>query len=359
MIGLVSIMMPAYNADRYIGQAIESVISQTYTNWELILVNDGSTDHTEQVVGRYTDPRIKLISQMNSGEATARNTALDCMQGEFVAFLDADDLFLEHHLENMVRFLQEHPNLDGVYTDGHYCHPDGTVIRSLSSQRRGPFQGWIFEQLVRASDVFGPPICVLLRRALIEQHALRFDPRITIGPDWDFLTRFSEYAQFGYLEEHTCLYRVHQTNVTVRTNRMKRAESLAICREKAIKLTSFRKCSLETRSYAFFDLLINLLDGRIDRQQLVIQWPEFVDLPSREQSRLLRIMASRAISNDMGQGEIKHWLDRSRELSPSDFRSMVLSFLYQFNPAVCTWIVRQKRTKEKKPNNASPFGELL
>jgi hypothetical protein len=140
---------------------------------------------------------------------------------------------------------------------------------------------------------------------------------------------------------------------------MKRAESLAICREKAIKLTSFRKCSLETRSYAFFDLLINLLDGRIDRQQLVIQWPEFVDLPSREQSRLLRIMASRAISNDMGQGEIKHWLDRSRELSPSDFRSMVLSFLYQFNPAVCTWIVRQKRTKEKKPNNASPFGELL
>jgi glycosyltransferase involved in cell wall biosynthesis len=82
---VVSIMMPVYNAERYIEQAIESVLSQTYPHWELIIVNDGSTDRTPDIVTQYADPRIKAFHQPNSGEASARNMALRHLQGEYVA----------------------------------------------------------------------------------------------------------------------------------------------------------------------------------------------------------------------------------------------------------------------------------
>jgi glycosyltransferase involved in cell wall biosynthesis len=91
---LVSIMMPAYNAEAFIAQAIESVLAQTMTDWELIIVDDGSTDGTPAVTDRYQDPGIRVLRQPNGGESIARNTALQHMRGSLVAFLDADDVFL-------------------------------------------------------------------------------------------------------------------------------------------------------------------------------------------------------------------------------------------------------------------------
>ena len=96
---LVSVLMPAYDAEQFIAEAIESVLAQRYQEWEMIIVNDGSTDGTEGIITRYSDPRIKLISQENAGEASARNTALKHINGEYVAFLDADDFLLANHLE--------------------------------------------------------------------------------------------------------------------------------------------------------------------------------------------------------------------------------------------------------------------
>ena len=95
---LVSVMMPAYNAENYIEAAVKSVLAQSYDHWELIVVDDGSTDGTASVVAEFDDPRIKLFKQSNGGESAARNTAIRQMQGEFVAFLDADDMYLPDHL---------------------------------------------------------------------------------------------------------------------------------------------------------------------------------------------------------------------------------------------------------------------
>ena len=269
--GLVSIMMPAYNAEQYIGQAIESVLAQTYVHWELILVNDGSTDGTVAIATRYTDPRIKLIHQVNGGESAARNTALEKMTGEFVAFLDADDVYLPDHLEAAVGYLMNYPRCDGVYTDGYYCNQNGTRIKTLSSRRRGPFEGRVFEETVRASDVFGPPLCVVLRYNLIARHNLRFDTNIVIGPDWDFFTQFADVAQFGYLDQCTCLYRVHQSNITFRTDLKARALDTAKCRTKAIKMQNFAACSPETRLAVFYDLLVNRLGSFPERQVAITQ----------------------------------------------------------------------------------------
>ena len=223
MTKLVSIMMPAYNAENYIGQAIESVLAQTYPHWELIVVNDGSSDKTPEIASAFKDPRIRVIHQENSGEAAARNNALTHMSGAWVAYLDADDLFLTHHLAVTMNYLNKNPMMDAVYTDGFHIDSQGNRLKTLSSRRRGPFEGRIYEEVVRASDVFGPPLCTVLRRKIISNHNLEYDKRIVIGPDWDFFVKYTNVAKFGYLDQQTCLYRVHDTNITFQVDLNKRA----------------------------------------------------------------------------------------------------------------------------------------
>ena len=348
-------MMPAFNAERYIAQAVESVLVQSYTPWELIVVNDGSTDGTAGVLERYSDSRIKVIHQTNSGEPAARNAALDAMQGEYVAFLDADDLYLEQHLKKALERLNE-CSCDGVYSDGHYCDQAGTPQRRLSSWRRGPFEGAIFPEVVRASDVFGPPVCVVLRRDPILKQGLRFDPRLPVGCDWDFLTRFSEHCAFAYVNDCTCLYRVHETNVTVLTSGRKRADSLALCRENAIRLPGFLCCSAEIQNHVFYDLLVNLLPGNPARQAETTGWPQFAGLPGAAQAKLLRLMASREIAMGRNAMYAREWLSRSRKLDRRDARGAVLWALFAVSPRLSRWILQCKNALSRRPARNSPFG---
>ena len=356
---VISIMMPAYNAELYIAQAIESVLAQSYPHWELIVVNDGSTDKTSDIAARYADPRIKVFHQPNGGESSARNAALRHAQGESMAFLDADDVYLPLHLELTVSYLQTHPNRDGVYTDGYYCDQSGARLKALSSRRRGPFEGDIFEQMARASDVFGAPVCVVLRRAVISRHSLEFDPGIVIGPDWDFLTRYSELASFGYVDQRTCLYRVHQTNISVRTKLRQRALYLARCREKTIHLERFGTCSAETRGYVFYDLLINLLAGLAERQAAIVEWPEFHELTVDKRAQLFRLMASKALLRNEERRYIEEWLGQSRRLNPSDRIGAVLDLLYRLNPHLCKFLLSLRTLAQPESLSRSPFADLF
>ncbi len=357
--GLVSIMMPAYNAEKFIAEAIESVLTQTYQQWELLVVNDGSTDNTAAVVAGFTDPRLKLIEKENGGEASARNLALEHSQGEFIAYLDADDAYLPHHLAATVTYLQRHPDRDAVYTDGYHVDQAGNRLKSLSSRRRGPFEGRLFEPLVLASDVFGPPLCVVLRHELVAEHRLRYDPRIVIGPDWDFFIRYADLAQFGYMADQTCLYRVHLTNITSQVDVPRRVGYLALCREKAIKMENFKSCSAETRTAVFYELLINLLHGQPERQAAVTEWPEFADLPQHEQARLYRLLASKAVLKGGKYPHIDVWLARSQALTPGDRRAALLVRLYRANPWLCQQLLRVKNLVQPDFVPASPLADVF
>ncbi len=352
---LVSVMMPAYNAQAYIGAAIESVQKQTYPHWELVVINDGSTDQTRSILETLDDPRIRIVHQENAGEAAARNHALELIQGEYLAFLDSDDQYMPEFLEQMVQVLQENPTLDGVYTDGIYIDQDGQEMNTLSSTRRGPFTGNLCEALVRASDVFGPPICVIIRRsALLEMHS-QFDTRIVIGPDWDFFIHFCETTQFTYLDRVLCRYRVHQSNITLTTGSAKRRESLAICREKAIQLASFPRFSLATREYVFYDLLVNLLTGQPGRQNQITTWAQFQELPPAVQSRLFRLMASQSLRDTINNAPIQSWLDRAVQCNPSDPKSRMLAAAYRVFPTACRTFLIFRSKNAQQPKSTSPF----
>lgn len=351
----VTVMMPAYNAERYIEDAIVSVLQQSRPDWELVIVNDGSTDATVAIAQSIQDERVKVFHQENSGEAVARNLALDHARGDYLAFLDADDLFISDHLERMLGFLDENPEYQAVYTDGFYIDQDGHRLQKLSSQRRGPFAGDLYEELVRASDVFGPPICTMLSMDLIRTHNLQFDARIVIGPDWDFLTRYAEFGSFGYLESTSCLYRVHETNITVRTGSNKRRLSLAICREKMIKGSGFDRCSLPTRAYVFYDLLINLIWDEPERQMGVTQWRQFQALPEHEQAKLFRNMATNAVLRGVHSEKIGDWIQRAVELSPADNRNRLAATFYRISPGLFRRLLRFRRGLTVSSSSHSPF----
>ena len=115
--GLVSIIMPSWNTGRFIAESIESVINQTYANWELLIVDDCSTDNTNEVVRKFNDDRIKFFkNEKNSGAAITRNRALREANGEWIAFLDSDDLWLPKKLEHQILFMKKH-NLIFSYHD--------------------------------------------------------------------------------------------------------------------------------------------------------------------------------------------------------------------------------------------------
>lgn len=355
---LISIMMPAYNAERYIGQAIKSLLSQSCPQWELIIVNDGSTDGTTDVVAQFSDPRIKLLHQINAGEAAARNAALNRMQGEFVAFLDADDFYLPHHLELAVTYLKEHPSYDGVYSDGHYCDEAGAPIRTLSSRRIGPFEGRVFDEVVRTSSVFGPPVCVFLRRNVIARHNLSFDTNIVIGPDWDFFIQYADVGHFGHIDQSTCLYRVHESSITTQIGLQKRALDLAKIRMKAVKMESFRGCSAHTRFAVFYDLLVNLLRGLPEQQTSITHWSGFSSLPLEDQARLLRLMASKGITYGLDRCYIDEWLRRSRQLNPLDRKGALLSAIYSLSPLICKLLLSTKTLRQTDQQDIAPFADL-
>jgi len=350
-------MMPAYNAESFIDSAIGSILAQKMPDWELVVVNDGSTDQTADLLSQYSDRRIRVYHQKNAGEAAARNHALREVDGEFLAFLDSDDQFLPAFLENMVDFLKANPTLDGVYCDGFYIDPTGQIIGSLSENRRGPFEGSLYNALVRASDVFGPPICVLLRTDSVFTSGVTFDPRIVIGPDWDFFTRLSQTTRFGYLDRKLVCYRVHTTNITVTTGGKKRLSSLALCREKAIHTAGFSNLCLETRAYTFFDLLINLLAGGIKKQIEVTHWEQFQALPDSEQARLYRLMASQLLQDVTQQHnpQILSWLRQARRQSHRDWKSVLLQSLYVLSPRLSAVLLRARAVSDRKTSFRSPF----
>src|SRR5687767_15367714 len=125
---LVSVIMPAYNTEKFIGESIQSVVDQTYANWELLIVDDGSTDKTADIIRQHAalDSRVKYLFQQNGRQAKARNLSIEHSQGTLIAFLDADDLWLPEKLERQLQALVA-TTADVVYSNGLIIYEPGAL----------------------------------------------------------------------------------------------------------------------------------------------------------------------------------------------------------------------------------------
>ncbi|WP_448556469.1 glycosyltransferase family 2 protein [Thalassotalea montiporae] len=212
---LVSIIIPVYNGAKYIKPCVESVLGQCYPNKEIIIVNDGSTDNSAEVI-KSIDGDIKYIYQENAGSAVARNTGIDNALGDFIAFNDGDDLWAPNRLHQQVRFLQEHPEY-GVAT-GKFTHvddkfelsnaaavDDGKPV-SIISER----SGWVYHTLFETS--WYHIIAALVRREVLNK--VRFNPSYRRGQDYDFWLQLAHHTQIAQLSANYAYYRKNQESIS-------------------------------------------------------------------------------------------------------------------------------------------------
>lgn len=208
---VVSVVMPAYNAERWIATAINSVLSQTLHGWELIVVNDGSVDGTEAVVRGFDDPRIHLVNQENTGAAQARNEGFRHARGQFVALLDADDWYEPRHLERTSEFLDEHRDCSLVGTNYYFIDFKGEKkIGCKPGQILGKAGDGVIPDYFRATmrnRCYPITCCAVFRRERIADLG-GFDSTLRSDEDHDFWTRWAMKSRFGYIDEPLSYYRV-------------------------------------------------------------------------------------------------------------------------------------------------------
>lgn len=332
--------MPVYNGERFIVDAIDSLLSQTQQDWELIVVDDGSSDNTPSLLQRYTEPRISVVRQQNQGEAEARNAGLARATGEYVAFLDADDLYLLNALNDLGQYLDEYPDVDSVYSDGYFCDEQGQVLMRLSEHRIGFYTGMILDQIVMSASIITFPVCTMTRRATIEQFGIRFDPTLIIGTDWDFWIHLARYARFGYLDRITCKYRVHETNITRTTVLDRRRHDLVRGRLKVLNSDWFQQLSLLTRQDFFYNLLAGLLADDTAQQMEIFQSIAFRTLPNQNQSRLLRLTATNYLLRNSEPAFAQTCLRQALAACPDDKKSRFLLAISSKNTRLGTRFVR-------------------
>lgn len=331
----VSIIMPAYNAERYIREAIDSVLTQTLADWELLVVDDGSTDRTPVILREIRDARVRILHQENQGPATARNTGLEAATRKYVAFLDADDLYLPSALADLTSYLDTHPEFDVVYSDGIMCDQDKRPLMNLSEHRPGFYTGHILEQLVLSNSVIAVPICTLTRKALIDAHRLRFDQDLDSLEDSYFWVEAARYAHFGYLDRVTCIYRIHQTNISLTTDLRARAEREMAAQSKILQSTYFSGLSLPTRVQFIHRLLTATLDTQMERQLQVLESSRFLELPADQQAFLYRMVAVSYLLQRRQRKFAEFCLERATDLQPRDYKSRLLLLLLRTSTDLC------------------------
>ena len=233
---LATVVIPVYNGERYLADALESVLSQTHRHLEAIVVNDGSKDGTALIAERYAqiDPRIRVIHQRNRGLSGARNTGLTHAQGEFVGFLDHDDALAPSKLEHQIAFLNEHPDCGLVYGDYVWANSDLEPLQTVVMDTP-PVP---LRELYLYRNWF-TPVVPLLRRSLIERVG-GFDEHLRGAEDWDYWLRCSRHTTFRYAPGVVASYRTHDDQMHRDMEMMRKARLQVLRKHFALHSREYR-----------------------------------------------------------------------------------------------------------------------
>lgn len=241
----VSVIIPNYNYGRFLSEAINSVLAQTYSNVEIIVVDDGSTDNSLEILAEYEKKGIKVIQQKNSGVGAARNAGTDKSSGELIAFLDADDVWFPQKLEKQIERLYS-DNEFGLITCG--VKEFNSLGNTIAIHADGK-EGWCAEDILLIKPVTsGPGSSSLVWRRVFDS-AGGFDERKEMHPfeDWEFTYRVARIAKIAFLPEILVAYRNHGGNGHLNVARSERAMLLAF--DKVFETADERTLKMRRRCY--------------------------------------------------------------------------------------------------------------
>ena len=208
---LVSIIMTCNNGESFLKEAVESIINQTYPNWELIFYDNYSNDKSEKIIKNYKDKRIKyfrLNKLVNLG--TIRKLAYSKCQGFFISFLDVDDYWSSYKLEKQIKRFEINDNIDVVYSN-YYKIKDHTITKTKGVSCRGYCQDEIILSYIKGAPLTAW-LTLMIKKSSIDKLEYSFDDKTHIASDFDLIIRLSIFCNFDYTDDHLGYYRLHQDN---------------------------------------------------------------------------------------------------------------------------------------------------
>lgn len=279
---LISIVIPIYNAEKYLEECLNSIKNQTYKNFEVIMVNDGSKDDSETICMNFlrSDSRFRYLKKENGGVSSARNVGLDNVEGDYITFIDADDWVDENYLDLLITTVEKNHSDIVVSSYKQFNNIDVFYLRAYTIQEkyllnfermnRDDFLT-IFPKLMSTNVCFNNAVAKLFRKELVND--LRFDTSIKYGEDLDFYFRlYLNVDSVSYVDEPTYVYRMHGDSTTSNFNQEHAEQELSIFKQMHEKIQEIGLPSIH-----YFKKLKKLLEWRMDFLENKVLLNEYFD----------------------------------------------------------------------------------
>lgn len=339
----VSVVIPTFNRRNLVAEAVQSVLAQNLRDIEIIVVDDGSTDGTAGLLSDRFADRLRYTWQPNAGRSAARNRGALQARGEYIVFLDSDDLVMPDGPSLLAACLDRHPGVDVAFGDGYFCDPSGVAIERASRGRPTVDPSRMLDTLVLHNIITAPHLA-MVRRTVFETLAYPFfDEALHGTEDADFWIRLAaEGFAFRAVPAAVGRYRLHGANESSPSSpgRSRRNESVRRGRLKILDAPYFEALSRATRREFLRQLLLNTLGGQIADQESVLSGHRFAALPESDQVALLRFTALANIIEDGRIAEGRQRLRRALALEPSHVKTRAALALSYSAPILVRLIVR-------------------
>lgn len=212
----VTVQIPVYNGEKYLKECLESILNQSFTQFECLIIDDGSTDGSAAIIQSFSDPRVRFVrNERNMGISHTRNRGFDLARGTYIALMDCDDVCPPERLARQVAFMDAHPEVGICGSWVQEMYPDGAMIEE--QLRKYPADDASIRQMLMLDCPLWNP-SLMLRKSMIQQHRLYYNPDFKLGEDFDLVVRAAAVTQLANIPEALLYYRRHENQIsTLRT----------------------------------------------------------------------------------------------------------------------------------------------
>ena len=359
----VSVIIPTYNRIDLVTETVDSALNQSLVDREVIVVDDGSTDGTREHLAACFGDRIRILCQTNHGRSAARNRGIVESRGEFVVFLDSDDLLKPDALMIQSSFLDSHPTVGVAYSDGYYCDEAGRDLERISSTRP-PLRGRnLLESLVLDNLIIAPHSAMVRRTCLDAVGAPWFDEELSVGEDSDFWIRLARAGcSFRNHNVVTCKYRIHSDSTYGAGKRGRHVKAFARSLHKIFASDYFVELSPATHRAFLDSYLLRYLAVDSQSQQQLFDSPNFALLSDENRAMALYFVGVKNIIDERLPELGRDRLTQAIAIDPQWKYRIVYSASHLGTAVLRTIILARRRvhSKLKRHRRVSPvYAQLL
>ncbi|HAT4149657.1 TPA: glycosyltransferase family 2 protein, partial [Clostridium perfringens] len=253
----LTVFMPVYNSERYLRKSIDSILNQSYKNFEFLIINDGSTDSSVDIINSYNDKRIKLINNKeNKGIPYTRNLGLELSTGDYIAIMDSDDISYINRLEKQINYLELNPDIDILSSNFDELY-NNSIIKSKSNNKNSDV---IKIELMFRCCIGNPT--VMMRRKTFVDNKINYREECFVAQDYSFWVESIKKCKFYHMKDSLIAYRTGHENITKKSskNKQKRKNIIDKIRVRALEYNGFKLNERELYYFnkVFSDPKINL-----------------------------------------------------------------------------------------------------